>query len=188
MDKIQLAIDVAKRAHRNQVDKLGEDYIKHPLRVHRNLKTNPKFKNLNALTRMDCEVAALLHDVIEDSGKNGSEKFTRDDLLKLGFTARSVELIELMTREKNKPQDEYYARIQADPEARLIKLADISDNRNRERVKGLSDADRHRLSTKYQHALEIIQLDEEDAYWMQFAIDFDLELEDYEDDNFEDEG
>lgn len=188
MDKIQLAIDVAKRAHKGQTDKLGEDYINHPLRVHRNLKTNPKFKKLNALTRMDCEVAALLHDVIEDSGKDGSERFTKQDLLDLGFTPRSIELVDLLTRDKNKPKDEYYKNIQADSEARLVKLADIADNRNHKRVEGLSEGIRTRLGNKYRHAMEIIVLDEEDDYWMQFAIDFDLELQDYEDDSSEDEG
>jgi (p)ppGpp synthase/HD superfamily hydrolase len=176
MSKVQLAIEVATKAHEGQVDKLGEDYINHPLRVHRNLTTNPKFKNLDALTREDCEVAALLHDVIEDT------PITAEDLLALGFSARSIHLVKLLTKDKSKPKEEYFAPISEEPLARMIKLADIADNRNRKRVAGLEQKMAERLDKKYRYAMAAIGQDPEDQYWMDFAIEYDLELEDYEDD------
>ena len=188
MSKVQLAIEIARRAHKGQVDKLGADYISHPLRVHRNLLENPKFKKLDALTREDCEVAALLHDVVEDSGKNGSEQFTVDDLLSHNFSPRSIELVQLLTRDKSIPEDGYYDAIEANPLAKLVKLADIADNRNRKRVAGLEAKKANELRAKYEHALEIIQMDEEDAAWLQSAMEYDIELDDVEDDFHEDEG
>lgn len=182
MSKVQLAIEVATKAHEGQVDKLGEHYIKHPLRVHRNLTTNPKFKNLDALTREDCEVAALLHDVIEDT------PITAEQLLAMGFSARSIYLVELLTKDKSKPKDEYFVAISEEPLARMIKLADIADNRNRKRVAVLEPEMAARLKKKYIYAMDAIGIDQEDQYWMNFAIDYDLELEDYEDDVTEDEG
>jgi len=188
MSKVQLAKDIARRAHKGQVDKLGADYISHPLRVHRNLLENPKFKKLDALTREDLEVAALLHDVIEDSGKNGSEVFTAGDLLSHNFSPRSIELVQLLTRDKSIPNDDYYEAIEANPLAKLVKLADIADNRNRKRVARLEATKANELRAKYEHALEIIQMDEEDAAWLQSAMDYDIELDDVEDDFNEDEG
>lgn len=189
MNKVELAIEVATRAHKGQTDKLGADYITHPKRVHRNLLEIPKFKKLDALTREDCEVAALLHDVIEDSGTSPqSERFEKQDLIDLGFSARSIELVELLTRSKAVPADDYYEAIQNNPLAKLVKWADIADNRNRHRVKHLDADTATRLRGKYQHALEIIAMDDEDAFWLRSAIDYDIELEDVEDDINEDEG
>ena len=51
----ELALKIATEAHKGQVDKSGVDYIKHPIAVASFCK-NPLAK-----------VAALLHDVIEDT-------------------------------------------------------------------------------------------------------------------------
>lgn len=185
---VDLAKEIATRAHAGQVDKLGRKYIDHPKRVHRNLLENPKFKKLDALAREDCEVAALLHDVIEDSGTPGSERFEKEDLLELGFSPRSIDLVQLLTRDKSIPKDRYYEAIEANPLAKLVKHADIADNRNRKRVAGLDPIKANELRAKYEHALGIITLDEEDAAWLQSAIDYDIELTDVEDDFNEDEG
>jgi (p)ppGpp synthase/HD superfamily hydrolase len=188
MDRVKLANEIATRAHKGQTDKLGADYISHPRRVHRNLTHNPKFKKLDALTREDLEVAALLHDVIEDSGTNGSERFEKQDLLDLGFSVRSIRLVELLTRVDGVEKKTYYIEINDDVLAKLVKWADIADNLNTNRVKGLDPLVKARLAQRYQDALEIIKMDEEDAAWLQSAIDYDIELEDVEDDAYEDEG
>ena len=188
MNRVQLAIEVATRAHKGQTDKLGADYITHPKRVHRNLLEMPRYRKLDLPEREDCEVAAPLHDVIEDSGKNGSERLTVQDLLSQNFTPPSIELVQLLTRSKSVPDDDYYAAIQVNPLARLVKLADIADNLNKHRVKHLDIETANRLGAKYEHALEIIEIDEDEAAWLQPAIDYDIELQDVEDDACEDEG
>ncbi|MFM2025230.1 MAG: hypothetical protein RLZZ56_1243 [Actinomycetota bacterium] len=176
--KVQLAMEIAARAHKGQVDKLGQDYIKHPMRVHRNLLTHPGFQRLNAQKREDLQVAALLHDVIEDSGKGkGSEKFTKEDLFALGFTPRSIELTDLLTRRSHIPSDEYYANIDADEHAKLVKWSDIADNRNVERVSKLDEEKATRLKAKYEHALEIIVMSETDKTWLRDATHLPVDIE-----------
>ena len=188
MNKIELAISIVERAHRGQKDKLGADYISHPLRVHRNLKENPNFQKLSLAEREDAEVAAILHDVIEDSGENGSERFTREDLMMQGFSPRSIELVALLTRTKSVEPEDYYRAIKANHLARLVKLADIADNRNVHRVAGLDPAAAERLGAKYRKAMEIISMDEADAEWMETVMHYEIELDDVEDDAYEDKG
>ena len=54
---INKAIETAAKAHDGQVDKAGEAYIFHPLRV-----------MLNVMGGENVKCAAVLHDVMEDSG------------------------------------------------------------------------------------------------------------------------
>ena len=170
ISKVELAKEIARRAHKGQVDKLGKDYLSHPLRVHRNVLTHPEFQRLDAQSKDDCEVAALLHDVIEDSGTGaGSQKFTKEDLLALGFTSRSVELVVLLTRLEGVHKDDYYRAINANPLARLVKWADIADNLNAHRVEELDIEDAKRLAAKYRHALDVIPLTTAGVAWMSLA-------------------
>jgi hypothetical protein len=178
MNRVELALEIAKRAHKGQTDKLGADYINHPLRVHRNLLTNDEFKALDSQAQEDCEVAALLHDVIEDSGTGlGSEKFTTEDLLALGFTARSVELVELLTRKPGVDKDDYYRAINANNLARLVKLADIADNLNKFRTDDLEPETYERLQDRYRHALTMIPLTASGLTWMANAKEYSLSTE-----------
>ena len=178
MSKVPLAIEIATRAHRGQVDKLGANYINHPMRVHRNLLSHPNFKSLSLQDQDDAAVAAIMHDVIEDSGDGpDSEKFTKQDLLALGFTDRSIEIVELLTRPGDVHPDTYYQRINADPLAKLVKWSDIADNLNVYRTAGLDAEKRDRLAAKYEHALEIIQLANTDKQWLETAKQHPVELE-----------
>src|SRR5215471_12586418 len=73
MEKIQCAFELAYRAHMGTLRRSGEPYIQHPLEV----------ALLLADMRIDADsiVAALLHDVVEDTS------FTLDDLRKQFGTA-----------------------------------------------------------------------------------------------------
>ena len=175
--KVQLAKEVAELAHQGQVDKLGKNYIDHPLRVHRNLLTNDEFKALDRQAQEDCEVAALLHDVIEDSGENGSQRFEKEDLLTLGFTPRSIELVDLLTRKPDVPKDDYYQAINANKLARLVKWADIADNLNKNRTDDLEPEIFDRLTAKYEHALAMIPLAPAGLSWMENAKQLPLSTE-----------
>lgn len=176
--KVSLAIEISTKAHRGQTDKLGANYIDHPLRVHRNLLTHPEYQALDQQSKDDCQVAALLHDVIEDSGTGaGSQRFTKADLLALGFTPRSVELVVLLTRVKGVVKDDYYRAINANPLARLVKWADIADNLNAHRVEELDIEDAERLAARYRHALEMIPLSAAGLTWMSLAQQNPLETE-----------
>jgi hypothetical protein len=96
--------------------------------------------------------------------------------------------VQLLTRDKSIRDDDYYEAIEDNPLAKLVKLADIADNRNRKRVAGLEAPKANALRAKYEHALEIIRMDEEDAAWLQSAMEYDIELDDVEDNANQDEG
>jgi (p)ppGpp synthase/HD superfamily hydrolase len=72
----------------------------------------------------DREVAALLHDVLEDT------QLTREHLLGLGITDRQLDIVERLTKER--PNDpgtaEYYQRIAESDDALVVKCADRCAN------------------------------------------------------------
>lgn len=126
------AIALAEFAHRNQFDMAGLTYIEHPKRV---LAT--------------VQAAAVLHDVLEDT------PFTADMLQKLGFSEAIVRLVVLLTRTAESPES-YYAKIAENPDARLIKLADIQDNLQEWRLSYLAPETQVRLREKYHKASEAL--------------------------------
>jgi (p)ppGpp synthase/HD superfamily hydrolase len=176
--RVDLALEIATKAHLGQTDKLGANYIDHPLRVHRNLLSHPEYQALDQQSQDDCQVAALLHDVIEDSGSGeGSQRFTKEDLLALGFTPRSVELVVLLTRVEGVHKDDYYRAINDNPLARLVKWADIADNLNTHRVEELDIEDAERLADKYRKALVALPLTALGIGWMELAKQHSLQTE-----------
>lgn len=167
MDRIQEAMNVCYYAHSNQRDKVEGLYEYHPQRVRENLESHKDFAKLSKQEKEDARVAALLHDVIEDSPKHGLRKYNADSLLALGFTQRSVELVTLLTRSKTVPDELYYQAIAQDPLARLIKLADIADNLNNERTAKLKETVRAKLASKYSSALDAINCSNDDSKWLE---------------------
>lgn len=128
---------LAERAHAGQTDKAGEPYIGHVNRVAASVvPQEPVFV-----------AVALLHDVVEDSS------MTLEDLERQGFPPDVVAAVELLTRQKNVPAEEYYRRIRSNPIALAVKLSDIGDNSDPERLARLDMPTRERLITKYRNAL-----------------------------------
>ena len=165
MNKVELAMAVAREAHKGQVDKLGANYIDHPLRVHQNLIDLVNFENiLSADALEDCEVAALLHDVVEDT------PVTAADLLEKGFSPRSIAIVELVTKNPAIHKNIYYANIHHDELARLVKLADVADNTNESRMAKLDEKKREELKAKYAHALSIILPTVKQKEWLALAV------------------
>lgn len=168
------AIALAEFAHRKQVDKSGQPYIAHPLRV------MLKVAYQNAPNHV--KIAAVLHDVTEDT------KFSPVILLHLGVPEAAVSIIKLLDRNISKEvydncgdrkgyeirgekkwidgyyedhsqitKDEYYyAKIGESPDARMVKLADIEDNLSPWRLASLEEATQDRLKKKYADAQEIL--------------------------------
>ncbi len=97
--KIRYAYYIAEQAHAGQKRSSGESYISHPLAVARILA--------DLLVDDDTLVAALMHDVLEDS-----HLFTREQLAEI-FGSEIVELIEGVTKLKFKIPHEATARQKA---------------------------------------------------------------------------
>ena len=125
------AVEIARTAHDGQVDKSGKPYIGHPLRV------------MAALTDPHERMAAVLHDVIEDT------PVTADDLRAAGCPDPVVAAVVALSKTEGEAQEDYLARVAANPMATAVKRADIADNSSPARLAALDEATRQRLTAKY---------------------------------------
>lgn len=110
MATIEKALQIAARAHEGQVDKHGQPYILHPLRV------------MAAVEGEEARIVAILHDVIEDTS------VTADDLRRDGFGEAVLEALDRLTHRKCEPYAEYVIGCKGHEVARRVKLADLEDN------------------------------------------------------------
>lgn len=125
---LEIAIEIAAKAHAGQKDKGGQDYILHPLRVMMRMETNEQ------------RIVAVLHDVLEDT------HITEADLRREGFSEEIIAALKCLTRiEAPSPLlrpgqgkeiylTEFIPRIAKNPLARAVKLADLADNMDPNRV------------------------------------------------------
>lgn len=134
---LERAVAWAARAHEGQVDKAGAPYILHPLRV------------MMALEDPLDRIVAVLHDVVEDTDTS------IDQLRTAGLDDRLAVSLALLTHKPGVPYLDYVRAIAADDRARRIKIADLSDNMNLDRLPEITPADEDRRS-KYQQALTIL--------------------------------
>lgn len=133
------ALEVAMQAHKNQTDPAGFPYILHPILVAE--------KQMEEMAT----VAALLHDVIEDSD------FEFRDLYEFGFPEEAVEAVKALTHKKGEPYTQYIERVKRNPIATAVKLADLEQNMDPARLDMCSEDRQERLEKKqevYQQAME----------------------------------
>lgn len=137
--KLQAAISFAAMAHSGQTDKAGEPYFNHPLRVMKNVDTE------------EAKIVAVLHDVLEDT------PYTLRQLREaLNLSDNIANALELLTRRPKEDYMEYVRRLSVNPLAVRVKLADLKDNMNLNRLPGISPLDLERQK-KYAAALEFLQ-------------------------------
>ena len=137
-DLLDRAIALAIEAHAGQVDKVGQPYILHPLRV---------MVAVSARAR----IVAVLHDVVEDTWVDPPA------LLLEGFARRDIDAIERLSRRRRESYPEFIVRIAPDPIAREVKIADIRDNLAEVRLSRMSTTDARRLKAKYVPALSTLR-------------------------------
>lgn len=135
---LDLAIAVATDAHKGQYDKGGKPYILHPTAV------------AESLDDTEQKIIAYLHDVCEDT------PLTIDDLSKMGFTASILHSIQLLTKERNMPYEEYLKRIKTNKNATEVKKADLTHNMDISRIPNPTDKDFARVE-KYKKALSFLE-------------------------------
>lgn len=134
---LEKAILIAVKAHKGQVDKGGSPYILHPLRVMFSLKDEKE------------RICAVLHDVIEDTD------ITLDYLRNDGFSEEILLALDALTKRKNESYDQFIDRIIYNRLACHVKLADLNDNMNLERIENPSQKDFERIE-KYRKAVDKI--------------------------------
>ncbi|MBJ7290910.1 hypothetical protein, partial [Williamsia sp.] len=94
------------------------------------------------------------HDVVEDSG------ITAADLLSRGVPKEVVDVVTLLTRDKEVSDENYYAAISDHPTALVVKLADLADNTDIERLRRLPEALQQKLTAKYEKAYRALGRDD----------------------------
>jgi hypothetical protein len=134
------AVALATRAHNGQMDKAGDDYIGHPLRVMRSVAAAVPAAGVD-LTH--ARMAAVLHDVVEDSG------ITLDDLRAEGYPEPVVVAVGALTHPEDEAVEDYLARVAADPIAVVVKRADMADNGDPARLARLPAEVAHRYALRY---------------------------------------
>ena len=137
MATLERAIEIAVEAHKGQKDKAGMPYVLHPLRLMFKMESNNE------------KIAALLHDVVEDSD------WALDDLKKEGFNSDVIEAVSLLTRDEKDSYDEFIQKAVSNPISKNVKIADINDNLDLNRIDKISDKDYIRIK-KYHRVLKSI--------------------------------
>ena len=127
MSTIERAVEIAAKEHAGVVDKGGSPYLFHPLRLM--FAVNTPFE----------QMAAVLHDVVEDT------PVTLDDLEKEGFPADVIAAIDALTKRRGESRIDAATRAAANPIARVVKLADVTDNMDLKRISEPTDKDFARL-------------------------------------------
>jgi len=134
---IQTAISIACDAHGDQLDKAGEAYILHPLRL---------------MLQFDDErlrIIAVLHDVIEDS------EITLEDLKSKGFGEEILRALDRLTKKSSESYEQFIGRVSKNDLAKKVKIADLKDNLNIVRLETISHNDIERIK-KYHGALQFL--------------------------------
>ena len=127
MSTLERAIEIAAKAHAGQVDKAGEAYILHPLRVMLSLDTEKQ------------RIVGVLHDVVEDMD------VTLEQLGAEGFSDEVLTALQALTKKSGESRLQAAARAKEDPIARVVKLADNKDNSDLSRIANPNAEDYARL-------------------------------------------
>jgi (p)ppGpp synthase/HD superfamily hydrolase len=139
MRGLERAIAIAAVGHAGQVDKAGEPYILHPLRVMLSCATE------------DQRIVAVLHDVVEDC-----PGWTFERLRQEGFSNTVLAALDSVTHREGEAYDAFVERAAANPIGRRVKLADLHDNCDLGRISAPTERDLARID-KYRRAIQTIE-------------------------------
>jgi (p)ppGpp synthase/HD superfamily hydrolase len=129
-----IAIAIAAKGFKDKTDKGGEPYILHCLRV------------MNSMSTPEEKILGVLHDVVEDG------VISIEELRALGFSEDILDDLKLLTHLKEDDYlDVYIKKIATSKRATKVKLADLKDNSDITRLKGLRKKDFDRME-KYHKA------------------------------------
>lgn len=136
-DELARAIALAAAAHATQIDKSGQPYILHPIRVM--LKC--------ASESWETQIVAVLHDTVEDTW------VALDLLRRMEFSDAVIDGVEAISHRKGEDYRDYILRCAENRIAIVVKLADLEDNSDPIRAW----PGRDRAMQKYAMAREILE-------------------------------
>lgn len=137
MSTLEKAIALAANRHSGQVDKANQPYILHPLRLMLKMKTQTQ------------QIVAVLHDILEDTNT------TVVELITLGFSQEIVDAVQALTKKEGENRIEAAYRAVKNPIARVVKLADVTDNMDLTRIAQPTFADLRRVE-EYKQVQQIL--------------------------------
>lgn len=140
MSSLERAIAIAADAHAGRVDKSGNPYVLHAIRV------------MLAFEDAESRIVAVLHDVIEDH----ADKWPWSRISAEGFSETVLTALRAITQE---PKEDYYAyleRVMQNGIALKVKIADTRDNLDLNKIAELSERDFERLK-KYKSVLQLLK-------------------------------
>ena len=149
---LEKAIQIAVEAHTGQVDKGGNPYILHPLRVMLSLNTDEE------------RIVGVLHDVVEDC-----DGWTWERLKEQGCNATLIEALQSVSKTPQEEAEyhtlsedkklahylEFIVRAKSNKIGRKVKAADINDNLDISRIDDITERDINRLN-RYKEALKLL--------------------------------
>ncbi|WP_440110089.1 GTP pyrophosphokinase [Paenibacillus sp. QZ-Y1] len=133
--ELSKAIAIAADLHSSQIDKGGNPYILHPLRVMMKMDDNTSM------------IVAVLHDVVEDT------YFSIQDIEKCDFSTEVIEALRSVSREKGESYMNFIRRCKKNEIGHRVKIADIEDNMDLNRIPNPTKTDFDRVK-KYEKALK----------------------------------
>ena len=117
---LQKAIDFATKALEGKKDHGGQPMIAHALRMMDRVNTEEE------------KIIAVLHDVVEEGGCSFHE------LKEAGFGQTVLAGVDVLTRRPNMKYFDYIDDISTNPMAARVKLAEMAENKDQDRVNKLS--------------------------------------------------
>lgn len=133
---LEKSIIFATEKHMGQIDKSGQPYILHPLRV------------MNNCSNIETKIVAVLHDILEDTDA------AKEDLLEF-LPEYLVDAIVSITKINNEAYEDYLERVSSNYYATQVKLMDLKDNMNLDRLNKIEMKDMKRY-LKYRKAVEYL--------------------------------
>lgn len=134
------ALMFAAAAHGGQIDKGGNSYIWHPIRVALNFD------------HAELRAVALLHDVLEDTDAT-------EDRLRDMFGDPITDAVVALTKTPDQDYQDFIRQCADNFAARMVKIADLTDNMDIDRLpRPIKESDILRLK-KYANAVAYLKSD-----------------------------
>lgn len=139
MNMIEIALRLISNYQGKQVDKGGNPYALHLIKIALQLDTATQ------------RTAALLHDIIEDT------ECTLSVLEQEGISKEVIEIVDILTRRRDESYMDFIKRIKNsnNEDAKKIKMLDLIDNMDLTRLTDITRADMKRCE-KYQKAFKLL--------------------------------
>lgn len=160
---------IARGLHEGQVDLAGQEYCGHLERVANGVMSVTSFlmfekdeRVVGLLEQMDwmqllneCKVVAWLHDSVEDTD------VTIEYLANAGLNEDELLAVDCLTKRKGESRECYLNRVMSNTRATIVKISDLKDNMNLNRLPKITNKDVARQDKYQKNLAKLMNLPEE---------------------------